>query len=93
MFSCRIQSKRVEHAFLRAIIAKYQKETGRDFHADYRKTERNQVSGRVFEDLGLVEVDQQDGVTRLVFPHGNELMDDGVIDLELADQLTMAGDR
>ncbi len=93
MFSCRIQSKRVEHALLRSVIAKHLKETGKDFHANYRKTPRNLPSGRVFEDLCLTETDETDGVTHLVFPCGRELPDDGIIDLELIDSLTLAGDQ
>ena len=37
MFSCRVQSKRVEHAFLAYIIRKYVAITGKDFYANYRK--------------------------------------------------------
>ena len=51
MFSCRIQSKRVEHAFLALLLRKYVSLTGRDFHANYRKTSRNLPSGQVFADL------------------------------------------
>ena len=93
MFSCRIQSKRVEHTLLRSMIAKYSKETGKDFYANYRKTQRNLPSGRVFEDLGLIETGETGGVTQLVFPHGRELPDDGIVDLQLTNSLTIAGDR
>src|SRR5208282_1794013 len=55
MFSCRIQSKRVEHAFLAWLIRKYIDETGNDFYADYRMTPRNAPSGKVFADLGIEE--------------------------------------
>ncbi len=48
MFSCRIQSKRVEHAFLASVIRRYIAETGKDFYANYRKTPRNAPSGQVF---------------------------------------------
>ena len=40
MFSCRIQSKRVEHAFLAYLIRKYIARTGKEFWANYRKTPR-----------------------------------------------------
>ncbi len=52
MFSCRVQSKRVEHAFLAYILRKYIADFHRDFHADYRETPRNAPSGRVFRDTG-----------------------------------------
>jgi FkbH-like protein len=93
MFSCRVQSKRVEHALLRAIIARHLKETGKDFCVNYRKTERNYPSGRVFNDLGLIEVGEADGVTLLVFPCGRDLPDDQIVEMELTDNMTMAGER
>ena len=77
MFSCRIQSKRVEHAFLGHIIQKYI--SGRDFLANYRKTPRNAPAGKVFAELGMDEVGVADGITSLVFPAGRMIPDDGVI--------------
>jgi FkbH-like protein len=87
MFSCRIQSKRVEHAFLQFIIQKYIGDTGKDFYANYRKTVRNMQSGQVFEDLGMVEVGLSDGVSSLIFPHDREVSDDGIV------KLTLSSDR
>jgi FkbH-like protein len=87
MFSCRIQSKRVEHAFLQLIIQKYITDTGKDFHANYRKTVRNMQSGQVFEDLGMVEVGISDGVSSLIFSHDREVSDDGIA------KLTLSSDR
>ena len=84
MFSCRIQSKRVEHAFLGYVLRKYIAMTGRDFHADYRKTPRNAPSGRVFADLGMQEIEVSDGVTSLVFPIDKEVPDDRVIKISCA---------
>jgi FkbH-like protein len=84
MFSCRIQSKRVEHAFLAWIIRKYISETGRDFYANYRKTPRNAPSGKVFDDLSMEETVIKDGVSSLIFRKAREVLDDGVIDIALA---------
>jgi FkbH-like protein len=81
MFSCRIQSKRVEHAFLTWLIRKYIADTNRDFHADYRKTSRNAASGQVFADLGLEEIEEHDGVLSLTFAKTKTAPDDGVIDV------------
>lgn len=81
MFSCRVQSKRVEHAFLAYIIRKSMGETGKDFYANYRKTPRNAPSGKVFEDMGMEEVETRDGVSSLVFRRGREVPDDGVIEI------------
>ena len=88
MFSCRIQSKRVEHVFLAWLIRKYAAETGRDFHANYRKTSRNAASGQVFADLGLEEVDERDGVLSLRHGAGKLVPDDGVIEV-IVKQVTM----
>jgi FkbH-like protein len=82
MFSCRIQSKRVEHAFLSWLMRRYIGETGRDFHADYRKTSRNAPSGKVFSDLGMEEeASRTEGVLSLRFPRDRQVPDDGVIEI------------
>jgi FkbH-like protein len=79
MFSCRVQSKRVEHAFLAYIMKTYIKESDKDFWANYRKTPRNAPSGKVFSDLGMEEVSTAGGVTSLVFPKDREVPEDGLI--------------
>lgn len=79
MFSCRVQAKRVEHAFLGYIVQKYISETNKDFCANYRKTSRNAPSGRVFADIGMTEIEVTDGVSRLVFRRDQTIPDDGVI--------------
>ena len=78
MFSCRIQAKRVEHAFLSFLLKKY-RAGGKDFRANYRKTPRNAPAGRVFQDIGMDEVGDDAGVTSLVFPHDRAIPDDGII--------------
>jgi FkbH-like protein len=83
MFSCRVQSKRVEHAFLAFLIRSHIAESGRDFHANYRATERNAPSGRVFADLGMREIGVSDGVSDLVFPKDQTLDDDGILRLNV----------
>ncbi len=79
MFSCRIQSKRVEHAFLSYLIRQYIAKTGRDFMAHYRKTPRNEPSGKVFADIGLTELDNKDGVSVLVFSKETVVPDDALV--------------
>ena len=78
-FSCRIQAKRVEHAFLTHLLKKYAEEGSNGFWANYRKTPRNAPSGQVFADLGLEEAGERDGVTELVFRKGRQILDDGII--------------
>jgi FkbH-like protein len=89
MFSCRVQSKRVEHAFLGHIIRKYISSTGKDFFANYRKTSRNAPSGRVFRDMGMEEIETVDGITSLVFRRDREIPDDGDIEI-LGDSVLVA---
>jgi FkbH-like protein len=81
MFSCRVQGKRVEHAFLNFLIRKYTPSGHGMFSADYRRTLRNAPSGRVFSDIGFEEVEQTDGVTRLVFPNGKIPIEDGIVNI------------
>ena len=90
MFSCRIQAKRVEHAFLSFILTRYIRSTGRDFHANYRKTPRNIPSGRVFEDMGMQEVGVSDGITSLLFQKNKEVLNDCIITLILTDSNSLA---
>jgi FkbH-like protein len=82
MFSCRVQSKRVEHAFLAFVIREYFKETGKDFLVSYRKTEKNAPSGQVFQDFGMREIGNTDGVLLLSFPRNQAPPDDGIIHIE-----------
>jgi FkbH-like protein len=90
MFSCRIQSKRVEHAFLACVIRRYIAETGKDFYANYRKTPRNAPSGEVFHDLSLEEIETRDGVQSLRFRKGREVPEDRVIEVVLQDAMVVA---
>lgn len=81
MFSCRVQSKRVEHAFLTYILRAYISVTGKDFFANYRKTPRNAPSGKVFADMQFDELETIDGVTYLSFPHDRAIPDDGIFEV------------
>jgi FkbH-like protein len=83
MFSCRIQSKRVEHAFLAYLIRQSIANTGRDFRAHYRKTARNAPSGKVFDDIGMKEVENNGGVSVLIFPKEQVVPDDGLVKISV----------
>jgi FkbH-like protein len=89
MFSCRIQSKRVEHAFLSWVIRRYIAESAKGFYANYRETPRNAPSGRVFEDLGMQEESLNDGVSSRVFRKDQDIPDDGIIGITF-DEETVA---
>jgi FkbH-like protein len=90
MFSCRIQSKRVEHAFLAWLFRKYISESNQDFYANYRKTSRNAASGRVFGDLAMEEIESRDGVLSLRFPANREIPEEGVIDIAVPEEIVVA---
>ncbi len=81
MFSCRIQSKRVEHAFLSFVVTKYTSEVKQSFYADYRKTSRNAPSGQVFEDMRFQETGIVDGVSKLVVQRSTVAPPDGVLEI------------
>lgn len=57
MFSCRIQSKRVEHAFISWLLQRYKAQNNNQFSAIYNKTPKNEPSGRVFADIGFSEIE------------------------------------
>jgi FkbH-like protein len=79
MFSCRVQAKRVEHAFLAHVIEKYTSDARPVFFGNYKKTPRNEPSGRVFADMGFQEAEVLDGVTRLTIRRDAVLFDDHLI--------------
>jgi FkbH-like protein len=81
MFSCRIQSKRVEHAFLAHLIGRYTSEERPSFFANYKKTERNEPSGRVFSDMGFQESVLCDGVTLLTITRDALPRDEEIIQI------------
>ena len=79
MFSCRVQSKRVEHAFLCYLLRRY-RDAGCDrFEALYRKTERNAPAGRVFDDLEFEVAELTDGVTLYRYDLTREIPNDRII--------------
>jgi FkbH-like protein len=79
MFSCRVQSKRVEHAFLTYLLFKYVRGAKDGLFVSYRRTPRNAASGKVFEDFGMEELETVNGVTSLVFRGSRKIPDDEVI--------------
>ncbi len=79
MFSCRVQSKRVEHAVLTFLLNHYRGDPPRDFHANYRQTPRNAPAGKVFDDFGFERRGDSDGIACLVLPADRAILDDGLI--------------
>jgi FkbH-like protein len=67
MFSCRIQAKRVEHAFLEFLLSRAANEGHDELLARYVQTERNAPAGKVFEDLAFELVSRDGNVQMLRF--------------------------
>ncbi len=65
MFSCRIQAKKVEHHVLEHMAEEAATFGSSRFRARFRRTDRNAQSGKVFDDLGFVEIGR-DGETILL---------------------------
>ena len=63
MFSCRIQSKRVEHAFLAHVIDKYTSRPSRFSTRTIKKRRVTSPRGKVFTDMGF-----QESEVLMVFP-------------------------
>ena len=82
MFSCRIQAKRVEHAFVSHLISKYRQGVPCDFFVNYRMSDKNAGPGKVFEDVGFQLLGEVDGVSQLVFPQAAAIPSDGVVTIE-----------
>lgn len=79
MFSCRIQGKRVEHAFLAYLLEKYSQPERRDFFANYRKTKKNEKPGKVFEEIGFECVDERDGLLSLKHSKARSILQENII--------------
>jgi FkbH-like protein len=85
MFSCRVQSKRVEHGFLGWLLTRHRHGGAKDFFANYRKTPKNEPSGAVFRDVGFQEIGVADGVTTLRFDGGREVPEESVVEIVVED--------
>lgn len=79
MFSCRIQSKRVEHAFLTFLLNRFVKQSNRPLFASYHPTPKNEPSGKVFDEMGFVRISEMDGMCSLKFDASTKIPDDGII--------------
>lgn len=73
MFSCRIQSKRVEHAFLSWVLYRYRDLGFNKFSAKYNKTQKNAPAGKVFSDLGFERISANNNVFLYEFDLSNEI--------------------
>lgn len=81
MFSCRIQSKQIEHTFIRFLLRRYFSKDKKDFIANFRKTDRNAMAGRVFSELGFVETCVENGITILQYNYAPSLPADEFVEI------------
>ncbi len=79
MFSCRVQSKRIEHAFLAYILQKYLPESNEGFWVNYKKTEKNKNSAKVFGEMQFDVVSESDNIVLLKFPKNRHIPSDQII--------------
>jgi predicted enzyme involved in methoxymalonyl-ACP biosynthesis len=86
MFSCRIQGKRIEHAFLTFLLKKYLDSAEEilspsTFTVRYRPTKRNAASAQVFDDFKFQSVSEKNGIKWLSFAKGTPILDDQLVDV------------
>jgi FkbH-like protein len=78
VFSCRIQSKRVEHGFLIYLLQTHRAGGADDFYVSYQRTSRNENASKVFDDLGFEALDDKNGVCVLVFRADRDIPEDNI---------------
>lgn len=81
MFSCRVQSKRVEHAFLAYILKHFLPTSIEGFWVNYKKTKKNSNSARVFEEMQFDIVSESNSNVLLKFPINRKIPDDQIISI------------
>jgi len=79
MFSCRIQSKRVEHAFITHLISNHIDDG--DVLVTYKPTEKNKFSAQVFNDFQFETVKKEGELLDLSFAKGRQLPNDNIIEV------------
>jgi FkbH-like protein len=61
-FSCRVQAKHVEHAFLLFLVREYQRRSFVGFEVEFKRTDRNTPVSRVFDDLQFLRREDREGL-------------------------------
>tara|TARA_R110000796_G_scaffold252596_1_gene388359 strand:- start:2725 stop:4506 length:1782 start_codon:yes stop_codon:yes gene_type:complete len=79
MFSCRIQSKRIEHAFINFCLNKYLPKD--DFRVKYKKTERNKFSAQVFDDFAFETEKKLEDTHFLIFKSNKSIPSNDVVEV------------
>jgi FkbH-like protein len=81
--SCRVQAKRIEHAFLAFLLARHRERGAAALEALYRRTERNRAAGAVFEDLGFQELTRSGGTRHYRIALGDALPREELVRVEV----------
>jgi FkbH-like protein len=84
MFSCRVQAKRVEHAFLEALMRWLRERGAVTLQALYTRTAKNGQAAKVFEDMGFTLAERDEHGVRHAFSFDlqGELPRQDVIDVD-----------
>jgi len=82
--SCRVQGKRVEHAFLGFLLERLRERGATRLEALYRETARNREAGRVFSDLGFAELAPEGGARILGYELARGLPRQQLVQVRLA---------
>lgn len=81
MFSCRIQFKRVEHAFLVFLMHRYKAMGANYFRARFIETKKNVLARSVFKDM-LFQEQERNGATRLYrFDLRKPIPQEGIVEI------------
>jgi FkbH-like protein len=81
MFSCRVQSKRVEHAFISFLLSYYKKMKHTHLTALYRESDRNKKAASVFNDMKFSIQDKQEELITFSYDLSKPIPEDGVIEV------------
>jgi FkbH-like protein len=79
MFSCRIQSKMVDHAILTFLIRENTKNG--QLSIKYRESQKNIAASKIFDDMGFVVVSDENGVKTLVYPASSNMPSNHIISI------------
>jgi len=83
MFSCRIQSKQVEHAFLIYLLQSQPAKNASALHVNYRRTPRNANVAKVFDDLGFELLHEEGGLSVFAFQFTREIPANDIVNMVL----------
>tara|TARA_R110001583_G_scaffold1542_10_gene11998 strand:+ start:10878 stop:12722 length:1845 start_codon:yes stop_codon:yes gene_type:complete len=94
MFSCRVQSKKVEHEVLLWLIRKAKIDFSiKKILASYKPTEKNTQSGKVFDDLHFSTISYKSGIKTLEYPIDQSDAPLGVLTITTEDKIGPSNEK